>query len=338
MGIKAIAERAGVSTATVSHVINGSRFVSSELTERVRAAMKELDYYPNSVAGSLRRKRTMSVGFLMPDSANTMWAGTSKRFESELAKSQYNVLLSYSNYDVAQEIEKVKAFRSRRVDAMVIMPATPNGGHIQSILRGSVPMVVVGTEFYDTKAHCVWVDNVRVGYLAVSHLIGLGHRKIGFIDRKVDHDYSAARRRGVIVALEEGGINPDKLLMLRAKGYGFDAGYEAAKTLLDQGSPTGVFAYNDIMAVGAMRAVVETGRRIPEDVSVVGCDDIPLAAFVEPPLTTVHYPIEQLADVGAQMVLELLENEEPELEDEGWRNIRLSPRLVVRHSTAKGEQ
>lgn len=336
MGIKRIAELAGVSTATVSHVINGSRYVSDELTARVRAAMKELDYYPNSVAGSLRRKKTMTVGFLMPDSANTMWAGTSKRLESVLATSNYNVLLSYSNYDVNQEIEKVKAFRSRRVDAMVVMPATPNGSHIQGILRDSVPMIVIGTEFYDVKAHCVWVDNVRVGYLAVSHLLDLGHRDIAFLDRKVDHDYSAARRRGALVALSERGINESDLLMNRAEGYGFEDGYNAAKKLISHGTATAIFAYNDIMAVGAIGAIADAGLRVPEDISVVGCDDIPLAAYVQPGLTTVHYPIEQLADVGARMVMELLEESSEGLDSSAepeWRNERLSPHLIVRRST-----
>lgn len=329
--IRDIAKKAGVSVATVSHVINKTRFVSEELQDKVKKIMEELDYHPNLMAGSLRRKKTNTIGLIIPDNSNPLFAELSRAIEDIGFSSGYSVMLCNSAYDFKKELEYIRALRSKRVDGLIIIPTTIQSDHINRLIENKLSVVIMDRDVPDVKADTVLLDNFKGTYDATIHLIKLGHRCIGYIDRPFDLPHSLDRARGCRKALEEHEIKLQENLIVRG-GFSYEGGAKAMKVLLEQKPiPTAVLAFNDISAIGAMRAIRDQGLKVPEDISVIGFDDISQCFFTIPRLTTVHFPKYKMAEAASRLLLEKMEGSVSEKRTE----VVLPLRLVVRESTAK---
>ena len=329
--IKDVALAAGVSTATVSYVLNQSRFVSPELTERVRSAVSEIGYRPDGNARSLRSKRTGMIGLIVPDNANPFFAEIAKGVEDAGFEAGFGVILCNSNASLSRENEHIDLLLSRRVDGIIVAPTTAGLEHLDAILQRSVPLAVFyrepGVRDVDTFRN----DNTRAGYMATRHLLELGHRQIACLLPNSPETPSGQRVQGYRKALAEWGLEPDPRLMLQGDNR-IAGGDRAAQELMVHKAPfTAVFSSNDAMAIGALRALRSAGYQVPRDVSVAGIDDIILASYSEPPLTTVGQPKQQAGQLAAERLIERIEGRHTQ----GPRDFLLDLELIVRQSTTR---
>jgi LacI family transcriptional regulator len=247
--VKDVARRAGVSTATVSHVINETRFVSEELRAKVYQAMEALDYRPNAIARSLRRRRTQNIGMIIPDVAYPFLAEVARGVEDKGFVLGYNAILCESNSDLEREATCIEILRAKQVDGIVFVAAGESSSHVQALVAQGMPVVLCDRELAGVAADTVIADNAGSGHQATAHLIRLGHRRIGCIAGPPDMRIGHERVDGYKRALKEHGIPVDEDLVVcgdfRCRG-----GYEAMRELvaLDE-CPTAVFACNDLMAM-----------------------------------------------------------------------------------------
>jgi LacI family transcriptional regulator len=324
-----VAERAGVSVTSVSHVINGTRPVSDELRRRVLDAMGELGYRPNALARSLRRQKTHTIGMIVPDSANPFFAEVARGIEDTCFEQGYSVILGNSDGDLGKELLYTNVLAEKQVDGILFVAAGTSTEHIRALQARRMPLVVVDRHIPSVDVDSVLTDNAHGGWLATHHLVELGHRRIGCIAGPSDVTPSADRITGYRQALHEGGIAVDEALIVKGD-FQYESGYRAAHQLLAiDDPPTAVFTCNDLMAVGAISAALELRRQVPADLSVVGFDDVRLASFTNPPLTTVAQPKYEMGVMAATMLLERLQNR-----DMPPRQRLLDTSLLTRQSTA----
>lgn len=303
--IREVAEKAGVSPTTVSHVINQTRFVSPEVRERVQRAMKELGYRPNALARSLRRGETLTLGLILPDSANPFFAEVGRAIESAAFAQGYSVILCNTEGDLEKERLYTRVLCDKQVDGMIFVAAGDQAGSLHELLERELPVVVVDRDLGDVEVNAVLTDNLDGGYRATRHLIEKGHRRIGCITGPSHLTPSAERVTGYRQALREAGLPIDETLILRGDFHPA-SGRAAARAMLQRNEPpTAIFACNDLMAIGALQAAVELGLRVPEDLAIVGYDDIELASFSIPALTTIAQP---KVEIGQRAVETLLQH------------------------------
>jgi len=301
--IRQVAEKARVSPTTVSHVINNTRFVSKDVQRRVRAAMDELGYRPNALARSLRRGETHTLGLVLPDSANPFFAEVGRCIESAAFELGYSVILCNTEGDSAKEHLYLDVLSKKQVDG-VIFVATGHQADALRVLLRQMPVVVVDRDLPDVEVDAVLADNRRGGYLATQHLVDLGHRRIGCIAGPSNVTPSAQRVTGYREALFEANLPVDESLILRGDFHP-ESGWAAARNLLSRpDAPTALFACNDLMAIGVMRAAAETGRRVPADLAIVGFDDIELATYTIPPLTTIGQPKMEMGRAAVKLLVD----------------------------------
>jgi LacI family transcriptional regulator len=327
-----VAERAGVSVTTVSHVINETRPVSDELRQRVLAAIDELGYQPNVLARSLRRGETHTIGMIVPDSANPFFAELARGIEDTSFAHGYNLILCNSDGDLDKELIYADVLTEKQVDGILFVAAGVSTDHIRALQERRIPVVIVDREIPDVSVDQVLTNNARGGWLATRHLLELGHRCIGCITGPSDVTPSAERVTGYRQALSEGGIPVDEVLIVKGD-FQYESGYRAARQILARDDPpTAIFTCNDLMAVGAISAAVEMGRQVPVNLSVVGFDDVRLASFANPPLTTIVQPKYEMGVLATTMLLERMRNH-----DIPPRRRLLDTRLLIRQSTAPPE-
>jgi len=327
-----VAERAGVSVTTVSHVINETRPVSDELRQRVLAAIDELGYQPNVLARSLRRGETHTIGMIVPDSANPFFAELARGIEDTSFAHGYNLILCNSDGDLDKELIYADVLTEKQVDGILFVAAGVSTDHIRALQERRIPVVIVDREIPDVSVDQVLTDNARGGWLATRHLLELGHRCIGCITGPSDVTPSAERVTGYRQALSEGGIPVDEVLIVKGD-FQYGSGYRAARQILARDDPpTAIFTCNDLMAVGAISAAVEMGRQVPVNLSVVGFDDVRLASFANPPLTTIVQPKYEMGVLATTMLLERMRNH-----DIPPRRRLLDTSLLIRQSTAPPE-
>lgn len=305
-----VAKRAGVSSATVSYVVNnGPRQVSPKTQAKVLAAIEELGYRPNAVARNLRMQRTSTLGLIIPDTFNPYFAEVARGIESVAFENGYIVVLCHSNYDIEKELRYVDVLSSERAAGVIWVPATNQLEPADRLAENHIPFLLLDRNTGRDSVLSVVADNFQGGYLATEHLISLGHKRIGCITRPAPLDHSNDRIRGYKTALEDHGLPIDQQLLVLG-GYRFEDGRRAARELLtSEAPPTAIVGYNDLMAIGALRAAGELGLKVPEDLSIVGFDDIPGAAFTFPPLTSVCLPKEEMGRRAAELLLNAIAGE-----------------------------
>jgi LacI family transcriptional regulator len=308
--MKDVARRADVSTATVSHVINETRYVSDELKARVYQAMKELNYHPAAIARSLRRRRTRNIGMIVPDISYPFLAEVAGGVEDAAFELGYNVIFCDSNGDLGKEAICIGLLQEKKVDGIVFVAAGESSRHVQGLSEQGMPVVVCDRELPGVEVDTVIADNVGSGHQATEHLIGLGHRHIGCIAGPRELEISNKRVEGCKRALGRYGISLREELTVRGD-FRCRGGYEATRELLALGEPpTAVFACNDLMAMGAICAVSQKKLRIPQDIAIVGCDDIALASFTNPSLTTVAQPKHEIGVAAVEMLVERIRDKD----------------------------
>lgn len=328
-----VAKRAGVSVTTVSHVINQTRPVSDELRGRVLAAMEELGYQPNTLARSLRRGETHTIGIIVPDSANPFFAEVARGIEDTSFEHGYSVILCNTDNDLDKESLYTNVLVKKQVDGILFVAAGLSAENIQALQGREMPLVIVDRQVPGVEVDSVLTDNTRGGWQATLHLIEFGHRRIGCIVGPSDLTPSAARVTGYRQALGESGIPYDEALIVKGD-FQYESGYEAAHMLLTKDDPpTAIFACNDLMAVGALSNALEKGLEIPADLSVVGFDDVRPALYANPPITTVKQPKYEIGVLATRMLLERMRD--PATPP---RTRILDTHLVIRRSTAPLEE
>lgn len=305
-----VAERAGVSLTTVSHVINRTRFVSDDVTTRVQQAMEDLNYRPNELARSLRRGQTKTLGLILPDSANPYFAEIGHAIEATSSTLGYNVILCNTHGAEDQEEHYINVLRNKQVDGIIFVATGDKASSISDTLGENFPILLVDRELVGVHTDVIIVDNHQGGLLATRHLLELGHRRVACISGPSTVRPSAERISGYIQALEEYGLAFDSNLF-RTGDFHPNSGYLAALDLLQQPDPpTAIFTCNDLMAIGVIRAASETGCSIPADLALVGFDNIELAEYTIPPLTTISQPIEWMGEIAAKKLIQRIEEED----------------------------
>ncbi|MFA5006687.1 MAG: LacI family DNA-binding transcriptional regulator [Candidatus Izemoplasmatales bacterium] len=329
--IRDIAREAGVSVTTVSLVLNDRPNTVSEATAvRIREIAARCNYVPNHFAVGLVTKKTSTIGLILPDIANTFFAELAKSVDGFCTASGYSMILSNTNNDPAKDLSAVTLLVNRGVDGLIIAFSQDedkerSAAFIALLDDLGVPFVALDSWIEGLKCSGVSIHHSKGGQIATNHLIALGHRRIGCITGPRG-SYTAERRlKGYRIALAEANIPYDEAIVA-AGDYRFDGGRNAARVLLD-GGVTAIFASNDLMAYGAYQAVQERGLKVPDDVSIVGFDDLFFSTILPTPLTTIHQSVSELGELAWNLLYARLRQEG--LEDE-YR--QLEPHLVVRDS------
>jgi LacI family transcriptional regulator len=329
--IRDVASHAGVSHQTVSRVINGNPNVAPLTREKVLATIKTLGYVPSPMARGLISNRTHSIGIVADDISDQFFARVVAGAERE-ARGRGFYLMIGSVEPEDDERGYLRLMLERRVEGLLLArPSVPlELSDLAPVVQAGVPIVSVGSSRLSGTA--VDVDNRQGGYDATKHLLDHGHRAVATIVGPADWPSSAARLAGYRAALGEAGVPYDASLVERAADWGLESGRAAAARLCESGASfTALFAHSDLIALGAIRQLRLSGRSIPQDVSVVGYDDLPVAAYVDPPLTTVHQPMEEVGALAASLLLDQLVGEGIAVEEE-----RLLPaELISRQSVAR---
>ncbi len=332
--LKEIAEALDLSVTTVSRALAGYPDVAEKTRQRVVDKAREMGYVPNVAAQHLQRQKANAIGFIIP----TFGPRFSDPFFSELiagigneaGRQGYDLLIS----TVPPGPKEIEAYRlqtySHRVDGMIVVRTRHNDPRIAFLVKNEFPFVAFGSCDEDLDFPFVDVDGEDGTVQAVEHLVGLGHRRIAYLSGPKDLTFSTHRLQGFLKAMHEHGIPVEERWILVGK-LTESSGHDLTAGLLDSDPrPTAVMTANDLMALGAMTAIQERGLQVGRDVSVVGFDDIPLAAYSHPALTTVHQPIYRIATMVTEMLIRLLKGE-PLEERVRW----IKPRLVVRKSTGR---
>ncbi|MBW4039566.1 MAG: LacI family transcriptional regulator [Acidobacteria bacterium] len=308
MNIKAVAKRAKVSTATVSRTINGSAKVNPETAERVRKAIEELNFYPDTNARALGSGRSGLYGLIISDITNPFFPELVKSFEDIAVLHGQEVLIANTNYDSERMKICVRRMLQRKVDGVAIMTSEMDDHLIEDFSRRHIPLVFLDTGVPSPGVGCVRIDYSAGIDMAVNHLIQLGHNRIAFISGPMR--LASARMRYKAFMDSASRVRLDANVQLIEEGnHRVDGGHAAMNRILSSGArPTAVLASNDLTAIGAMGAIGEAGLSVPHDISVVGYDDIQLSAYTMPPLTTVSLPRVQIANAAFQSLLHALQS------------------------------
>ena len=301
-----VARRAGVSTATVSRVLAGLGGARPATRERVLDAARDLGYRPSGVARSLKLRTTQTLGLIITDIENPFFPQLVRAVEDVAREHGFAVLLCNATDDPDREASYLDLLVDRRVDGVVIAVSGLGARHREWLAEPPLPVVLVNTAAPGLPHPSITSDNVDGGRQAAAHLLDLGHRGIGVLTAGPRNAAAPDRVAGVRLAFETAGLDPDSIAVV--VGEPDVGGGEAAFCRLLEVSPetTGVLAYNDLMAIGAMRAIRATGRSVPGDISVVGFDDVAIAAYTDPPLTTIAQGIAELGRWAVERLVERL--------------------------------
>ncbi len=308
--IKDVAKKAGVSIATISHVMHKTRYVSEKTTKKVNDVISELRYYPNLLVGSLRKKRTFSIGLVFPNISNETFGKLSENIQGILFKNNYNLIICNTANDEKIEKEALYTLLTKKVDGIIAIPTSKNIEIFKDVQDMGIPLVFVDRKISKLNVDSILLDNVDSAYTAIRHLLELGHKNIGYIDRPFDHSHNIEQKAGYAKALEEYGVSYNSNLIIRSKGYDYISGVNAAKALLENKSITAVYAFYDVTALGVIRGAYELGLKVPDDISVVGCDGMPFSRACIPKLTTSKIPISKVSKAICSLILKRIENKD----------------------------
>lgn len=327
--IRDVAAAAGVSYQTVSRVLNDRPDVAEDTRQRVHQVILELGYRPSAIARSLISNHTYTLGLITSDFSDYFFTQVIVGAEAEARRHDYFFMLCSTERNLDDEPEFFRLLTERNVDGILFArPSTEQDSrHILSLLQQGMPLVTTAYHMPGIPLTVVDVDNVDGGFRATRCLIDGGHQHIATITGPPDWKSVNDRLHGYQLALQQAGL-PFTDLLLDAGDWSYESGYRAMQRLLERAPQlTAVFAHNDQMAIGAIRALLEAGRRIPEDVAVVGYDDIPAAAYSYPPLTTIRQPMRKVGKVATQLLIEAIRNPNTEKKE-----VLLKPELIRRES------
>ena len=320
-----VAQAAGVSPSTVSRILNGTASVSDDKRQAVEQAIAQLGFVPNPVARGLAGGRTLSVGVVTQAIDSPFYGVALRGVEDTLDQAGYSPLFASGHWNAVEEARCIELLRARRVDGIIVLDGRLADSALRNCAR-SLPLVVTGRKLKATNLFSLQFDNFEGARLATEHLLEQGHRRIAFIAGDAAHPDALERERGYRAALEAAGLSFDAALVSPGL-FHEEGGLAATERLLESRQRfTALFAANDQMAVGARLALHRHGLQVPQDVSIVGFDDLLASRHSLPPLTTVHPPAYEMGQLAAQAMLQMLNGERPIAS-------MPPPRLVLREST-----
>jgi LacI family transcriptional regulator len=327
-----VATRAGVSQATVSYVINNSDDAIPEATrQRIRLAMEELGYVPNRAARSLRSDKTFTIATIIPDITNPFYPAFQRGIQDVTRQYDYDLILYNTDEREIEEKRYLRSLEESQVDGAIVVLFHHNFHELQALLDRGLHLVALvsgAQDVGDLPLDTIYIDNSAAAYKAVCYLADQGHTRIGMIAGSVGTPPRLSRIHGYQLALASHHLPLDEKI-IRGGGFTEQGGYESMKQLLNSSPrPTAVFAANDLMAIGAMNAIREVGLSIPEDISVVGFDDIPAARLISPPLTTITQFKQQLGQRAAEMLFERMNG----TVTGAGRSVQMPFELIIRQS------
>jgi DNA-binding LacI/PurR family transcriptional regulator len=331
-----VARSAGVVPMTASRAINGTGYVSEQVRERVLRVAKKLDYRPNVLARSLKQQRLNTVGVMLPDIANPFSAELVAGIQEVLAEAGYSAFLATAGRSVEKERDSLLAFVDHRLDGIIVATRGTEIGNeiVNEITKQNIPVVTVGHPIEGSAVDCVTADHQKGTYAATTHLIELGHKNIGFIGVAMEDALNLRRFRGYLAALTEHGLTLHKEYVVgpsHGPAYSTEEdGYKGMLSLVKlKRRPSAIVARNDFTAIGVLRAAHELGLAVPDEIAVVGFDNIPLSNFAIPPLTTVAQPIVEQGRRAARFLIDRIER----TYEGSRREVCLDCQLIVREST-----
>ncbi|MCM3791341.1 LacI family transcriptional regulator [Domibacillus indicus] len=326
-----VAEKAGVSISTVSKVLNNTGNLAEKTRNKVKAIMLELNYQP-SVAASVR-KRIQTIGLLIPDIANPFMAEIARVIENHVKRYGYSLLICSTDNDLKNEVEYVSILKQKYSDGIIVATGLKREEAVKELIKTDIPIALLSRDVPSLAVNTVLVDDYLGGYEATNHLISLGHQKIAMITEDTVFSTLQARVNGYKKALEEAGLSYDENLVL-TNNTSLEEGKKSIMSLLKKfNPPTAIFASTESLAIGAMQGAHELNLKVPDEVSIIGFDDTVLSTVCEPPLTTIAQPIEEMGEKVVELLIEEIEKKK-----ESKQRVMLSPKLIVRKSTAhKGD-
>jgi DNA-binding LacI/PurR family transcriptional regulator len=330
--LKEVAKKANVSITTVSRVINDPEKVNSETRERVREAMEALNFQPNRVAQRLRgnKGRSRLLGLIIPDIQNQFYSSIVRGIEDMSYGKDYAIILCNTDENPEKEKFYLDVLKSESVDGIILPPIRQNGNLIRELLEAKIPVICFDRKLSSESIDTVIVDNEMGGYMAASHLLEAGHKKIAVITSSLQFTSFEDRLRGYENALVDSGIEINENLIKKGDHRKSETGKQLALELLDQDpKPTAIFVLNNQMALGAIEAINERKLKIPDDISIVGFDDIQWARVISPSITVIRQPAYEMGRRIAELFFQKVKDPEREPVQ-----IILQPKLIVRQSTA----
>ena len=337
---KDVAKLAGVSISTVSRVLNGSSLVDGETKKNVESAIKKLNYKPNLVAYGLRAKSSKLIGLILPELVHQAYSMIAQYVETRASDKGYSMILGVHRNDPECEKWLIDDFQRRNVDGIILQPVHDEP-HTSANLKEytRVPMVLYGQSFSSDQMGTVQLDNYKAGIMAAEHFVKLGHRHIACTAGPINMEYLRERLNGFRDGLTKHNIVISQqdicACELNYQVPGVVSGQRAVMQFLDgrdrKDYPTAIWAHNDLVAVGIIKELHQRKIRVPEDVSVIGMDNMVLTDMIYPPLTTIGQPLEQMATMSVDILLKEIELKEQYAPE----NIRMEPQLIIRQSTGK---
>ena len=328
--IKDIAEQTGFSYATVSRALNNKYGVKPDTRKRILAAARASGYTPNGIARGLVQKRTHSIGLIIPDISNPFFPEVARGVEDGAKQKGYNVFLCNTNYESAQEVHYLQLLVEKRVDGIILTSGFHEPAPRDSGPRGSIPIVSLCTRSENVQNSFVVIDNERGGFIATKHLIEQGFATIGFIGDKGDGYAEGQRYRGYRQAMQKFNLPVEERFVV-AGDLKMETGHQIIKRIIAaQDYPQAFFVENDLMALGVIQGIKESGLQVPDDIAVVGFDDITFAAFPEIGLTTVRQPKYEMGKLAADILLDLVMNG-----TQVHKRYVLEPELIIRTSSVR---
>ena len=305
--IKEIAERAGVSKATVSRVLNNSKPVKEDVKRRVLGVIESTNFKPNAAARSLSLNKSHLIGIILPDLSNPVFSRIIAGMESFIRDKDFSLLITATDFNIEMKIQHIGILKDKGVDGLVLITDHGNEGIVDALSLFKKPTIMIGSDSAIETIPIVKIDNFKASYEATQHLIDLGHEKIAMIRGPLKDPHSGYDRfEGYKAALQNANMWDESLVV--EGWYTFDDGYQGMSLLLEQTEkPSALFCACDLMAVGAIKCAVSSGIQVPEQLSVVGFDDVALARMYSPSLSTVRQPFEEQGILAIRRLIEMIE-------------------------------
>jgi LacI family transcriptional regulator len=328
--IRDVAQRAGVSQATAARALGSYGRINAQTRDRVLAAAEALDYHTNALARSMVTGTTHTLGVVLADIENLFFARVARAVADVARQHGYTLLLANSDEDLEREQEAVRVLAQKRVDGLIVVPASSmEGAHLAPLLERHIPVVLLDRSIGGLETDTIMVDNFAAAHRAIQHLTALGHRRIGLVTASTTIATSAARIAGYRQALADIGITTPNQWIRVTEDSVASAQVEIAELLAlpDADRPTAIFATDSILTAGAFRAMQAAGFTVPDDISLIGFDDVDWMSMVRPPVTVVNQPVYELGKRAAERLMARIEGD-----DSPPQQVWLETELIVRHS------
>jgi len=333
--IQSVADKVGVSTTTVSRVLNGKAEtyrISKRTEERVLQAATDMGYIPNQVARGLRNQRTNTIGLIIPDISNPFFSTIARNIEINARKAGCSTILSDSQEDTQLEKESLRLLQGRKVDGLIICPVGEVSAHIEPVLHKNIPLVIIDRYFPELDCTYVISDNYKGAYDAVSYLIENNHRTIACIQGRARTSVNHERVQGYRDALKKHGLPVDESLII-GESFGKKNGYIGAKILLNRTPrPTAIFSTSNLISLGAMGAILEEGLSIPDDISMISFDDQPYSDYLITPMTTIAQQTDEIGHIAFKLLETQINHDMNQDMKPRIERIVLPTKLVIRKS------